>query len=45
LNGDDVDDVCGLSVVVGEVDVCVEAVIVLGVVGVYAGDVVIFENY
>jgi hypothetical protein len=45
LKDDDVGDVDGLAVVVGEVDVDVEIVVVLGVVGVYAGDVVIFDNY
>ncbi len=45
MNDEDVGDVGGLPVVVGEVDVDVETAVVLGIVGVYAGDVVIFYNY
>ncbi len=45
MDGDDVDDVGGLSVVDGKVDIYVEVVVVLVVIGVYAGDVVIFDNY
>ncbi len=45
LNADDVGDVVNLAVVVGEVDVDVETAVILGVVGVYAGDIVIFDNY
>ncbi len=40
---EDVDDVGCLLVVFGEVDVDVEAAVVLGVIGVNAGDVVIFN--
>ncbi len=43
MEGDDVDDVGCLFVVIGEVDVDVEAVVVMGVIGVDAGDVVIFD--
>ena len=43
MKGEDVDDVGCLIVVVGEVDVDVEVAVVMGVVGVNAGDVVIFD--
>ncbi len=43
MEGDAVDDVGCLFVVVEEVDVDVEAAVVMGVVGVYAGDVVVFD--
>ncbi len=43
LKGDDVDDVGCLFVVVGKVDVYVEAAVVLGVIGVNAGDVIVFN--
>ncbi len=43
MKGKDVDDVGCLVVVIGEVDVGVEAVVVLCAVRVNAGDVVIFD--
>ncbi len=45
MKDDDVGDVDCLFVVVGEVDVNVEAAVVLGVIGVNAGDVIISNNY
>ena len=45
LECQDVDDVGGIVVVVGEVNVDIEAGVVLGVVGMYAGDVVILDYH
>ena len=44
MKGDNVDDVGRVLVVVREIYLDVEAALVMGVIGMYAGDVVVFNN-